>query len=151
MTTIVNVKKEKCDVYIDRRSPFGNKFRIGEHGDRGMVIEHYRIWFYNMLKDQTFRDKVLALKGKRLGCHCKPLACHGDIIVEYLGGQDASHVVSALVTVDSSDGKHHEQYWPSPQVGSIWTLKGANAGLVDRVKVQVYIPPNTFIVFDTQL
>jgi hypothetical protein len=71
--------------------------------------------------------------------------------VEYLGGQDASRVVSALVTVNSSDGKYHEQYWPSPQVGSIWTLKGAGTSGMDHVKVQVYIPPNTYTVFDTQL
>jgi len=27
-------------------------------------------------------------KGKRLGCWCKPLACHGDIWVELLEGKD---------------------------------------------------------------
>ena len=27
------------------------------------------------------------LKGKVLGCYCKPEACHGDIIVDFLEGQ----------------------------------------------------------------
>ncbi len=86
MTTVVNVKKEHCDVYIGRPGPFGNPFRIGTDGDREQVINKYREWFYNKLKDEAFRGKIETLKGKRLGCWCKPLNCHGDIIVEYLEG-----------------------------------------------------------------
>ncbi len=86
MTEVVNIRKEKCDVYIGRPGPFGNQFKIGEHGDREMVLIHYRNWFYNKLNDPTFRDKILSLKGKKLGCWCKPESCHGDIIVEYLEG-----------------------------------------------------------------
>ena len=29
-------------------------------------------------------EEVLKLKDKILGCSCKPLACHGDIIKAYL-------------------------------------------------------------------
>ena len=86
MTTVVNIKKEKCDVYIGRPSSLGNPFRIGPDGDREQVIEKYREWFYNKLKDEEFRGRVEALKEKRLGCWCKPDACHGDVIVEYLEG-----------------------------------------------------------------
>ena len=86
MTTVVNIKHEKYDVYIGRGTPFGNIFRIGIDGDRQQVIEKYRSYFYNKLKDKTFRDKVEQLQGKRLGCYCKPLCCHGDVIIEYLEG-----------------------------------------------------------------
>jgi len=27
-------------------------------------------------------DQLDNLQGKVLGCHCKPLACHGDILAE---------------------------------------------------------------------
>ncbi|MDD1655626.1 MAG: PKD domain-containing protein [Methanomicrobiales archaeon] len=74
-----------------------------------------------------------------------------NITIHYGGGQDVSRVESVLLTVDSSDGKHHEQYWQSPQVGSYWWLTGANTPGVDVVKVQVYIPPSTYTVLDTQL
>ena len=84
MTTIVNIKRNKCDVYIGRGSPFGNPFRIGDDGDRVQVLAKYRTYFKRRLTDQSFRDKVLSLKGKVLGCWCKPLLCHGDVIVEYL-------------------------------------------------------------------
>ena len=84
MTTIVNIKHNKCDVYIGRGSPFGNPFRIGDDGDRAQVLVKYRTYFNQRLTDQSFRDKVLELKGKVLGCWCKPLTCHGDVIIEYL-------------------------------------------------------------------
>jgi hypothetical protein len=34
--------------------------------------------------DPEFRESILALRGRRLVCFCKPLPCHGDIIVEYI-------------------------------------------------------------------
>ena len=35
-------------------------------------------------KDDNWRDELLALDGKRLGCWCKPDPCHGDAIVRVL-------------------------------------------------------------------
>lgn len=46
---------------------------------RTEVIELYRNW----IKQQPHLLADLhELKGKRLGCHCKPNACHGDILAE---------------------------------------------------------------------
>jgi len=86
LTTIVNLKDSKCEIRIDRTSPFGNRYEIGVDGDREQVIAKYRIWFYKKLTDPSFRDKVLSLKSHVLGCWCKPLNCHGDVILEYLEG-----------------------------------------------------------------
>jgi len=83
-TTVVNIKRSKCEVFCGRGSFFGNQYRIGRDGDRGEVIEKYREWFNKKLTNSEFRVKVLALKGKKLGCWCKPLRCHCDVIVEYL-------------------------------------------------------------------
>lgn len=84
-TKIVNLRKEKYDVYIGRGSPFGNPFKIGRHGSREEVIERFRKYFYAKIEmDEIFAYEVLRLKGKVLGCYCKPLACHGDIIIEFL-------------------------------------------------------------------
>lgn len=84
MTTVVNIRNSACDEYIGRGTPFGNPYRIGEDGDRQQVIEKFKAYFYKRLTDEGFRGKVLALKGKKLGCWCVPLACHGQIIAEYL-------------------------------------------------------------------
>jgi len=81
---VVNLRKEKCDVYIGRGSIFGNPYRISKNRTREMVIDWYKEWFYNKLKDPFFRREVEKLRGQTLGCYCKPLPCHGDIIVEFL-------------------------------------------------------------------
>lgn len=88
MTVLINMHggKSKYDIRIDRGTPFGNPFKIGRDGDREQVIEKYRTWFYKRLTDDSFRDKVLSLKGKTLGCWCVPDLCHGMVIIEYLEG-----------------------------------------------------------------
>jgi len=90
MTTVVNLRSEPYDVYIGRvgrgqDGSFGNPFRIGPDGSRTETIERYRRYFWRRIAtDRAFRARVEALRGKRLGCFCKPLACHGDVIAEYL-------------------------------------------------------------------
>jgi len=87
MTTVVNKRKEYFDVYIGRGSLFGNGYIIGPDGTREEVIQKYREWFFRRLRSERFRKAVEKLRGKKLGCFCKPLACHGDVIVEYLEGE----------------------------------------------------------------
>jgi len=85
LTTVVNLRRQKYDVYIGRPSIFGNPFVIGADGDRSEVIRKYRRYFYLRLKnDPKFIKEVEELRGKSLGCYCHPLPCHGDIIAEYL-------------------------------------------------------------------
>lgn len=78
-TTVVNLRKERYNVYIGRGSKWGNKFVIGEDGDREEVIAKYREW---ILRNIELLSCLGQLKDKILGCYCKPLACHGDILVE---------------------------------------------------------------------
>lgn len=99
MTRVVNIKKEKCDVYIGRRRAgrdgyFGSPIVIGSicpicnniHNDAGSTLPCYKIYFQRRLQDdQMFKEMVLQLKGKKLGCFCAPGPCHGNVIAEYLG------------------------------------------------------------------
>lgn len=88
-TCAVNVKHEDCDVYLGRAMPgflaseFGNPFRIGRDGTRAQVLAKYKAW---LLSQPQLMAKLESLRGKRLGCWCKPLSCHVDIIVELLEG-----------------------------------------------------------------
>lgn len=85
VTELLNIRHGKADVYIGRGSPFGNPYVLGIDGDRNEVIRLYRIYFYDkIMRDSKFRLDVEALRGKKLGCHCHPMPCHGDVIVEYL-------------------------------------------------------------------
>lgn len=83
-TVAVNKRTESYDVYIGRGTIFGNPFEIGVDGDRAQVLVRYKKWFEFLLRDERFVKELVALKGKRLGCFCKPLTCHGDVIASYL-------------------------------------------------------------------
>lgn len=89
-TTVVNLTRDNYDVYIGRAGHgqdgyFGNPFRLSGEDERGATISKYKAYFNNRLNtDPEFKERVHALKGKRLGCFCKPEACHGDVIAEYV-------------------------------------------------------------------
>ena len=54
---------------------------IGRDGTREHVIKMYEIYLRHS------PDLIAALPelaGKRLGCYCKPLPCHGDVLVKLL-------------------------------------------------------------------
>lgn len=82
---VVHCKKSRFDVYIGRPSKWGNPFKIGIDGDREQVIEKYRKW---LLSNPALLRCLSELKGKVLGCWCKPDACHGDVLVEYANSHD---------------------------------------------------------------
>jgi len=88
-TTVVNVKSAAYDVYIGRPKPgktsegWGNPFRIGKDGTREEVINKYREWLQSQ---PELLARIPELRGKRLGCWCKPEACHGDILAELANG-----------------------------------------------------------------
>lgn len=64
---------------------FGNPFVLNREHDRGRVLGLYRNYFLRKLdEDEAFRRRVLALCGKVLVCYCAPLACHADVIAEWL-------------------------------------------------------------------
>lgn len=79
LTEVVNIRHESYSVLIDRRTKWGNPFRLDRDGTRAEVIAKYKAWI------QT-QPQLLAslheLKGQRLGCWCAPLACHGDVLAE---------------------------------------------------------------------
>lgn len=76
-TKVVHCKKHPYDVYIGRPSEWGNPFVIGRDGDRTAVISKYEAW----IKQQPhLMQRVKSLRGKTLGCWCRPHACHGDVL-----------------------------------------------------------------------
>lgn len=89
-THVVNIHKARYDVYIGRAGKgfdgyFGNPYKLFDESRRLEVALNYEEWFrFRLLVDPVFRNRVHALKGKTLGCFCKPLICHGDVIADYL-------------------------------------------------------------------
>ena len=78
MTETVNAHNSDYDVLIARPSKWGNPFQIDRDGNREQVIRMYEIHV------RCRPDLIAALPelaGKRLGCYCRPEACHGDVLI----------------------------------------------------------------------
>lgn len=87
---VVHCKKEEFDVYIGRGSKWGNPYShkegtLAEHvvGSRVEAIKKYEEY---LLSSEDLMRSLPELKGKVLGCWCKPKSCHGDILLKYANG-----------------------------------------------------------------
>lgn len=107
-TSNCHIHKEKPDVYCGRgkgvfKDPikcgkndegyFGNPVVLGSecivckeyHMSSGSTLKCYEIYLRDRLKNNAiFRNEFLKLKGKKLGCFCKPNPCHTDVMIDYL-------------------------------------------------------------------
>ena len=101
-TTVIHIRDAPNDwkansdyVYIGRPSLLGIPFNIGKHGTRSQVIEKYRKYALDMLREAAsskrlddesgrFVEELRKCYGKKLICFCAPQACHGDVLVELL-------------------------------------------------------------------
>ncbi len=105
ITRVVNITKDKqyqgikstSDFeYIGRGSYWGNPHSMYDNNaddsrdDREEVIRKYKYDFdYDKFPNKKgYKEKTHELAGKRLGCFCKPYACHGDVIANYLNSLD---------------------------------------------------------------
>ena len=98
-TSVVNIKNDDYDVYIGRSNSkysgiWGNPFSHLEKSaamykvsTREEAVDKYREW---VVKQPHLMAQLETLRGKRLGCWCKPKACHGDVLVELLENKNVS-------------------------------------------------------------
>ena len=87
---VVYLKREPCDVRIDRGTPWGNPFELGSDGDRATVIRAHLDWsatgeapistVKGTWNPAWVREHLPDLRGKRLGCWCAPQPCHGETL-----------------------------------------------------------------------
>ena len=88
MMPVLNKKRDAIPAgarYVGRPMPFGNPFRLIADGTRDEVVDKYRAWFADRIRDPVFRHQVEGLRNATaLVCFCAPLRCHADVIVEYL-------------------------------------------------------------------
>lgn len=81
-TKVIRLQHEKCDIRIDRTTKWGNPFIINSNNTRKMVIAQYEQ--YIRQERQDLIDALPELVGKTLGCWCKPLPCHGDVLIKLM-------------------------------------------------------------------
>jgi len=87
MCIVVNKYKSSYDVYIGRGSIWGNPYPMQNKSpeERNRVISLYREHLLKQIQSREITlEQLKGLKGKRLGCYCKPLACHGDVISDFV-------------------------------------------------------------------
>jgi hypothetical protein len=96
-TSVVRLRRkggvvvQDCDVYIGRRCTLGgwslpaskwaNPFTVAECGTAAKAARRYREW---ITTQPALMAALPELRGKQLGCWCKPGPCHGDVLVELL-------------------------------------------------------------------
>ncbi|MDQ4627787.1 DUF4326 domain-containing protein [Janthinobacterium lividum] len=97
ITRVVNIKKEikysslrRTDEYeyIGRGSYWGNPYSMFSGDSREEVIRKFKYDFDFEKFPNKEKSEVFKLAGKRLGCFCKPEACHGDILADFLNKWD---------------------------------------------------------------
>lgn len=81
-TTVVNLRTSSFDVYIGRAGKgqdgkWGNPFSTGTREENIKNFEEY------LINNKELMQDLHELRGKRLGCFCKPRACHGDVLKKY--------------------------------------------------------------------
>lgn len=86
---VINVRRQRADVYCGRPGPWGNPFvlnTLAEDKDleRKRVIHAYACHLAdNLGLVDKARDE---LAGKTLGCYCTPQPCHADLLARVAEG-----------------------------------------------------------------
>lgn len=86
MTAKVVHISQPHDVYIGRGSKWGNPFSHLKNtsapypvDSREDAIRAYEVWILE--QPELLAAAKIELKDKILGCYCKPLDCHGDVLM----------------------------------------------------------------------
>ncbi len=75
---VVNIRHEPCDVFIGRPSKWGNPFEISDKCPRELALLKYEV---HIRRRPDLIAALPELAGKRLGCYCHPLPCHGEVLI----------------------------------------------------------------------
>lgn len=95
---VINLKKEKYDVYIGRGSKWGNPFShldnskaLYKVATRNEAIEQYEKWI-RFGDGKYLLDDLYELENKILGCYCYPKKCHGEVLLKLLKEKEFSEM-----------------------------------------------------------
>ena len=68
-------------VLVDRRTKWGNRWRVGRDGTREEVIARYRADLWRRIRSgEVSLEELAELDGCWLACWCEPLPCHGNVL-----------------------------------------------------------------------
>lgn len=96
MITINNMNdvlpEYEFNVRVDRKTIFGNPFRINDESERDAMLDQYERYFYerveNDIEFKTAVDQLIDVYKKHgrlnLFCWCYPQRCHSETIKKYV-------------------------------------------------------------------
>lgn len=97
-TRVVHCKREPYDVYIGRPSKWGNPFAVKAGtlaAFRVATVDEALARYEAWLRDQpALMASLVELRGKTLGCWCKPGLCHGDVLARLADAPRPSTVIA---------------------------------------------------------
>ena len=72
-------------IILDRRSEWGNPYRISQVLNRDQVVDLHRDWFFHSTDAANLRNKIEELdKYDYWACWCSEERCHLDNLAEFL-------------------------------------------------------------------
>lgn len=121
---VVNVKtdRQRCTIYCGRAMPaqgfpegsiWANPFKISKADGteaRGLAIRNYEA---RLLDNPLLLLRLAELRGQVLGCWCKPLPCHCDVLARWANGSSRA-ILEAHFKARRTFGRNSE---PAPSEG----------------------------------
>lgn len=139
-TTLVNIrnapsiKRDHNYVYIGRGSPYGNpfshvadsKYPVIRVKTREEAIAAYRVWINSDTEmigwTKPTHEQIMALRGRKLGCYCDPLPCHGEPLIDYIEAEPPPKKFADVSGVSPTEES------PSEASSLSETLEGSGGG-----------------------
>ena len=95
-TSVANKRFQPFDVDIARPTKWGNRFSHLPHakaqykvGSRAEAVDRYIDWIFAPEQAGLRAEARRELRGKVLGCWCKPALCHGDVLAIIADGEES--------------------------------------------------------------
>ena len=96
MSAVINLRREpklreqfeyaqavNNTVLVDRRTKWGNPFRIVPGCSREQAVARYRADLWRRIRaGETSLEELAELNGCWLACWCDPLPCHGHVLAK---------------------------------------------------------------------
>lgn len=78
-------KGDKKERFPKQNSMWANPYKVTKECCVDEAVKLYEIYIRKKILDGFISDKdLINLKGKCLGCWCKPGKCHGDVLIKLI-------------------------------------------------------------------
>lgn len=73
--------------FMELDNPWENPIRITADVGRAQAVAEYEPYIRSKIAEDPETYNLTTLAGHAVGCFCKPMACHGDVLIQLLADQ----------------------------------------------------------------